>query len=68
MLRRRLKRNPFRSKSKGERSVNMLTAIQVKEIIEIIHQHFGAVSFLVTGILPEGLDLKFLKRERDHSF
>ncbi len=39
----------------------MFTKTQIEQIIEIIHQHFGAVSFLVTGVLPDGLDIQALK-------
>ena len=39
----------------------MLTKAQVEEIVQIVHQHFGFVSWFVTGILPDGLDIKELK-------
>ena len=41
----------------------MLTKSQVEAIIQIIKEHFGAVSWLVTGVLPEGLDIKELKEK-----
>jgi hypothetical protein len=41
----------------------MLAKSQVEAIIQIIKEHFGAVSWLVTGVLPEGLDIKELKEK-----